>query len=49
MMISNIKKEWHKFWYFNYNYLLASEENTQQYNKYLSKSKYHGSKLMQLL
>ncbi|QFT90881.1 hypothetical protein FIU87_19730 [Bacillus sp. THAF10] len=48
-MISYLKKEWHKFWYINYNHLLASEENTHQQSRYLSKSKYHSEKLMQLL
>jgi hypothetical protein len=48
-MLRNFKREWHKFWFFSFNYVLEMAQDSSQVSKYREKSKYHGEKLMQLL
>ena len=48
-MLRNFKREWHKFWFFSFNYKLEETSDMSQFNKIREKSKYHGDKLMQLL
>ncbi|MBM6619080.1 hypothetical protein [Bacillus suaedaesalsae] len=45
-MLLTVRREWHKFWYLTYNFLLVSRLDGE---KYLYKSNYHGKKLVQLL
>ncbi|MEW4328408.1 hypothetical protein Q0N12_17310 [Rossellomorea marisflavi] len=48
-MLRTFLREWHKFWFFTFNYRLDTTRDRSLLNKYQEKSRYHGDKLVQLL
>lgn len=48
-MFKQLKIEWHKLWFITYNTLLGSTSSSILLVTFYKKSKYHSSKLLQLL
>lgn len=48
-MIAKVKSSWHRFWYYNYNFLLEKPLNDKHIKFLLKQSIYHRNKIIERL